>query len=307
RLVQHRAGRGRAGRTPAPRPLARHGRSRRADPRLRRPRDRDRHRDSGPGRPDALDVGPGRRRRARSGHARDRAFVRQSAKGQRGPGHGGGGRRHGPRRDVRPQARRGPGVAARAGPGLQRPARPAATAAGDARGGTRRSGAAGHARARGASPVRQPLIRLPARARRNPWSRGNAAPGAALLRRDGATSSGKVSTMAPETAITNWLRDAHAMEMQAIQILKNQAQRIETYPDLRGRILEHLEETRAQAELLERCLERLGTTVSPFKDSAAAFVGNLQALGGAFMGDEVVKGAIGSYTFEHLEIAVYRS
>ena len=94
--------------------------------------------------------------------------------------------------------------------------------------------------------------------------------------------------MAPETAITNWLRDAHAMEMQAIQILKNQAQRIETYPDLRGRILEHLEETRAQAELLERCLERLGTTVSPFKDSAAAFVGNLQALGGAFMGDEVV-------------------
>lgn len=113
--------------------------------------------------------------------------------------------------------------------------------------------------------------------------------------------------MAPETAITNWLRDAHAMEMQAIQILKNQAQRIETYPDLRGRILEHLEETRAQAELLERCLERLGTTVSPFKDSAAAFVGNLQALGGAFMGDEVVKGAIGSYTFEHLEIAVYRS
>ena len=39
----------------------------------------------------------------------------------------------------------------------------------------------------------------------------------------------------------------------------------------------------------------------------AALIGNMQALGAAFVGDEVVKGAIGSYTFEHLEIATYRS
>ena len=48
--------------------------------------------------------------------------------------------------------------------------------------------------------------------------------------------------------IIRWLSDAHAMEMQAIQILENQARRIESYPDLRGRILEHLEETRGQIE-----------------------------------------------------------
>ena len=113
--------------------------------------------------------------------------------------------------------------------------------------------------------------------------------------------------MSPETELRSWLRDAHAMEMQAIQILENQARRIETYPDLRGRILEHLEETRTQAEMLERCIERHGTTTSPLKDTAAALIGNMQALGGAFMGDEVVKGTIGSYTFEHLEIAMYRS
>jgi ferritin-like metal-binding protein YciE len=59
--------------------------------------------------------------------------------------------------------------------------------------------------------------------------------------------------------------------------------------------------------MLERCIERHGTMSSPLKDSAAAFIGNMQALGGAFMGDEVVKGAIASYTFEHLEIAAYRS
>ena len=59
--------------------------------------------------------------------------------------------------------------------------------------------------------------------------------------------------------------------------------------------------------MLERCIEQHGTTSSPLKDSAAAFIGNMQALGGAFLGDEVVKGAIASYTFEHLEIAMYRS
>jgi ferritin-like metal-binding protein YciE len=113
--------------------------------------------------------------------------------------------------------------------------------------------------------------------------------------------------MLPETELMSWLRDAHAMEMQAIQMLENQARRIENYPDLRNRILEHLEETRGQAEMLERCIERHGTTSSPLKDSAAAFLGNVQALSGLFFGDEVVKGAIASYTFEHLEIAMYRS
>ena len=113
--------------------------------------------------------------------------------------------------------------------------------------------------------------------------------------------------MSPESELMSWLRDAHAMEMQAIQMLENQARRIENYPDLRSRILEHLEETRGQAEMLEHCMERHGTTSSPLKDSAAAFLGNVQALGGLFFGDEVVKGAIASYTFEHLEIAAYRS
>jgi ferritin-like metal-binding protein YciE len=113
--------------------------------------------------------------------------------------------------------------------------------------------------------------------------------------------------MSSTPELMNWLRDAHAMEMQAIQILENQARRIENYPELRNRILEHLEETEAQAEMLERCIERHGTTSSALKDTAAAFIGNMQALSGLFVGDEVVKGAIFSYTFEHLEIASYRS
>jgi ferritin-like metal-binding protein YciE len=107
--------------------------------------------------------------------------------------------------------------------------------------------------------------------------------------------------------MVSWLSDAHAMEMQAIQILENQARRIESYPDLRGRILEHLEETRGQIERLEGCIERYEGTPSSFKDAAAKMFGNMQALGGALMGDEVVKGSMMSCVFEHLEIACYRS
>jgi ferritin-like metal-binding protein YciE len=105
----------------------------------------------------------------------------------------------------------------------------------------------------------------------------------------------------------SWLSDAHAMEMQAIQILENQARRIESYPDLQGRILEHLEETRGQIARLEECIERCEGTPSSLKDAAATMFGNMQALGGALMADEVVKGSIVSYVFEHLEIGCYRS
>jgi ferritin-like metal-binding protein YciE len=97
------------------------------------------------------------------------------------------------------------------------------------------------------------------------------------------------------------------MEMQAIQILENQARRIESYPELRGRIMEHLDETRGQLAKLERCIESHAGTPSSLKDAGAMFMANMQAFGGALMGDEVIKGSMLSYTFEHLEIACYRS
>lgn len=56
--------------------------------------------------------------------------------------------------------------------------------------------------------------------------------------------------------LVSWLGDAHAMEVQATQRLENQARRIASYPDLQKRIREHLDETRAQLEKVERCIER---------------------------------------------------
>lgn len=56
----------------------------------------------------------------------------------------------------------------------------------------------------------------------------------------------------------DWLRDAHAMEQQAEQMLKAQAARIEHYHQRKARIEQHLEETLGQQRLVESCIERLG-------------------------------------------------
>jgi len=105
--------------------------------------------------------------------------------------------------------------------------------------------------------------------------------------------------------LTDWLRDAHAMEQQAETMLQAQASRLEHYPDLRQRIVEHIAETRWQREQLESCLKRLGASPSTMKD----VTGKLMAFGegavGMFASDEVVKGAMGGYVFENMEIASY--
>jgi ferritin-like metal-binding protein YciE len=109
-----------------------------------------------------------------------------------------------------------------------------------------------------------------------------------------------------EERLLEWLRDAHAAEEQAETMLKGTASRIQNYPELKARIEQHLEETRRQAELVRRCIERRGGTTSTIKDAGAKMMGLGQALSGMFVGDEVMKASIASYAFEAMEIASYR-
>jgi ferritin-like metal-binding protein YciE len=106
--------------------------------------------------------------------------------------------------------------------------------------------------------------------------------------------------------LDQWLRDAHAMEQQAVKMLDGMAERIENYPELKARIARHAEETRLQAATLEDCLKRRGTDVSTLKDVAGKVMGMGQGLSGLVVGDEVIKGSMAGYTFEHMEIAAYR-
>jgi len=106
--------------------------------------------------------------------------------------------------------------------------------------------------------------------------------------------------------LNQWLRDAHAMEKQAEQMLTAQSSRIENYPDLAARIERHLHETQSQIGRLETCMEMRGISRSMTKDMGGQFAAMMQGFGGMFAGDEVVKGAMASYAFENMEIATYR-
>jgi ferritin-like metal-binding protein YciE len=109
-----------------------------------------------------------------------------------------------------------------------------------------------------------------------------------------------------EDTLLDWLRDAHAMEEQAITMLTALARRIENYPDVKAKIEQHLEETRGQADMLESCIKRRGSDTSTVKDLMGKFVAMGQGLSGLFVADEIIKGSIASYTFEHMEIAAYK-
>ncbi|SDH79685.1 ferritin-like domain-containing protein [Bosea robiniae] len=108
-----------------------------------------------------------------------------------------------------------------------------------------------------------------------------------------------------EDRLLQWLRDAHAMEKQAEAMLSAQASRIVSYPELKQKIEEHLAETKRQADMLQSCIERRGGDTSTLKDLMGRFAAMGQGLGGAVMDDEVIKGSMASYTFEHMEIAAY--
>lgn len=106
--------------------------------------------------------------------------------------------------------------------------------------------------------------------------------------------------------LADWLRDAYAMEKQAIEMLEKMSTRIQHYPEIKERIVRHLNESKSQADRVEKCLEILGEDTSALKAAFGKVVGISQALSGLFVSDEIVKGSVASYVFEHYEIGNYK-
>ena len=113
-------------------------------------------------------------------------------------------------------------------------------------------------------------------------------------------------TTARENLIS-WLRDAHAMEGQAITLLETQLERLEHYPEAKPRLQQHLQQTRDQVAAVERCLGKLGADPSTFKDSAMKLSATMQGMMSAMSTDEVLKHALASSAFEQFEASSYRS
>lgn len=103
------------------------------------------------------------------------------------------------------------------------------------------------------------------------------------------------------------LRNAHALEKQAIQLMQRQVERLENYPGMAERMRLHIEESRRQYERLEQILEKMGTSHSALKDIGTSIMGNVAAVQHALMEDEVVKNTFANFAFEHFEIASYRA
>jgi ferritin-like metal-binding protein YciE len=113
-------------------------------------------------------------------------------------------------------------------------------------------------------------------------------------------------TTAAETLMQG-LRNAHAMEKQAIESMENQIDRLQNYPEMQSWARDHVESSKRQRERVRQCLERHGTDASTLKDLALSIMGNIQELTGSMASDEVLKNAITDYGFKHYEIAAYIS
>ncbi len=103
------------------------------------------------------------------------------------------------------------------------------------------------------------------------------------------------------------LRNQHAVENQAIELLERQVGRLENYPEMADRMRRHIEESRQQALRLEDLLSQHDTSHSTMKDTMMSFAGNMAALGHSTASDEVVKNTLANFAFEHFEIASYTS
>jgi len=99
--------------------------------------------------------------------------------------------------------------------------------------------------------------------------------------------------MAPaENRLTEWLREAQAMEKQAEAMLDALAEGIEHYPDVKAQIERHFQEAREQAAALQGHVERIGEGAPTWKESAGQCAAMGQGLSGAFVGGKFVKRAI---------------
>jgi ferritin-like metal-binding protein YciE len=103
------------------------------------------------------------------------------------------------------------------------------------------------------------------------------------------------------------LRNQHAVENQAIELLERQLGRLENYPEMAEKMRQHLQESKEQARRIEELLSQFDTSHSTLKDTVMSIVGNMAALAHTPASDEVVKNTFANYAFEHYEIASYKS
>ncbi|MET0258487.1 MAG: ferritin-like domain-containing protein [Methylobacterium sp.] len=103
------------------------------------------------------------------------------------------------------------------------------------------------------------------------------------------------------------LKNTHALELQALQIMERQVDRLRNYPEMEAALRRHIGETHGQRDRLDEALSALGESPSALKEGFLGFVGNMMALGHAPAQDEILKNSFANHAFENFEIAAYTS
>ena len=101
------------------------------------------------------------------------------------------------------------------------------------------------------------------------------------------------------------LKNAHAMEKQALSIMKPQLSRIANYPEIADRLRKHIGETEMQLKRVDTILNDLRERHSAVKDMMLSVGGSMASLSHVITGDEILKNTFANYAFEHYEIAAY--
>lgn len=112
-----------------------------------------------------------------------------------------------------------------------------------------------------------------------------------------------------ETVFTTGLRNAHAVEKQAVELINRQLDTMSdgVYPEVERRLRQHLDETNRQIDRLDTILGKFDTSSSTVKDMALQMMGNMAALFHAPADDAILKNSFANLAFENFEAAAYKS
>jgi len=120
-------------------------------------------------------------------------------------------------------------------------------------------------------------------------------------------AAGLASNETVQTIFITGVKNAHALEKEARQLLERQIERVANYPEVEQKLRMHLAETDRQEERIDEILHALGEDRSLLKDWATQFLANVGALAHAPAADEILKNTFANAAFENYEIAAYKS
>ena len=103
------------------------------------------------------------------------------------------------------------------------------------------------------------------------------------------------------------VKNAHALEKEARQIMQRQIERVANYAEMERMLKKHLDETNQHEERIDQILNDLGEDRSILKDWATQIMGNMAAVAHVPMADEILKNTFANNAFENFEVAAYKS